>query len=89
MEINEAIHSIGQRFSIMSSQVNEALTDDNKKIEFVNMVLDQYNETSEQQERLKKLFGEEEMKTVVSWANKKAVEQDYFIMNECIKEDLK
>lgn len=89
MNINEAIKIIGDKHPIVRQAAEEALVDNNSKIEFVNYILDQYHETYEQHDRITRLFGEEVMLCIVKWARKEALRQDYFVMNECIKEDLK
>ena len=89
MEILTAVDLIAHKFPLMRESAKIAKNNNNELINFVNVVLDQYYETSEQQERIIKMFGKEVMNCLVKWAKKEALRQEYFVMNECIKEDLR
>ena len=90
MKLIIAITQVAVKFPIWEHSAREAIIEGgNKEIEFINSVLDQYNETEGNAKQMEEKLGIDVIKCLQQWANKKAVEQDYFIMNECIKEDLK
>jgi len=90
MRLIEAIVKTAARMPILEHAAREAINQGgNKEIEFVNTILEQYHETEGNAKFLTDKLGKDVIKCFQQWANVMAVEQDYFIMNECLKEDLK
>ena len=90
MKLIVAITQVATKFPIWEQAARQAIVEGgNKEIEFVDSILTQYNETKGNAQYLEEKLGKEVIKCFQDWARKKVVEQDYFIMNECFKEDLK
>jgi len=88
MTIERAITRTVVKFPIWEHGGRKAIINGgNDMIEFVNMFFDQYNETDGNAKQMEEKLGIEVVVTLQNWANKEAVKQDYFIQNECIKED--
>lgn len=90
MEIKEAIQSIAKVSGMVGYNARRVVDNytENKVIEFANYIVDQYKESKRNKARLKQLYGEEEINTILDWSKVKAVEQDSIIMDSCIKDDL-
>lgn len=89
MEIKEAIQSIANgKLTMIGVGAKQALTNDNDLMMFVNQITDQASEKGFNKQRLEKMFGKDVIETILDYGKKKAVEQDYLVMNKCIEEDL-
>lgn len=59
--------------------------DENAIIDFVNTVCSQHNDNPESME---KMIGTSNLEKIFQYAEKKAIEQDFIVMNKCIEEDM-
>lgn len=88
MKIREAIQHIASIKSVIASGAEQALTNDDDLTMFVNQITEQAQEEGLNKQRLEKMFGKEVIETILAYSRKKAVEQDYLVMNKCIEDDL-
>lgn len=68
MEIKEAVTSIGKKADIMKAGAKKALENRDDMIDFVDMMLEQYNETEGNKELMNKVFGSDVMKCIIEYA---------------------
>ena len=81
MKIKEAVTSIGDKADIMKAGVNKALANRNDMIDFVDMMLEQYNETEGNKELMNKVFTPEVMKCLLEYAREVNAFADVQLMN--------
>jgi len=90
MKLIIAITKVATEFPILENAVRDAINNGgNDEIELINSILEQHKESESIAKFLEDKLGKDVIKCFQDWANSKSVEQDYFIMNECLKEDKK
>ena len=87
--IIKAVGDIAAMDTLISVPAKKALESENDMIEFVNYISDQCSEMGTNRERLQDVFGHENIREILAYSKRKAVEQDYFVMNKCIEADMK
>lgn len=81
MEIKQAITSIGDKADIMKAGVNKALANRDDMIDFVDMMLEQYNETEGNKNLMNQVFGSDVMKCIIEYAREVNAFADVQLMN--------
>lgn len=87
MEILEAIKKIANIKSIVASGAKAALTNHDDLMIFVNQITDNYYESELNQTRLKQMFGDDVIESILDYSRKKAVEQDFIVSELCCKHE--
>ena len=81
MEIKQAITSIGDKADIMKAGVNKAQANRDDMIDFVDMMLEQYNETEGNKNLMNQVFGSDVMKCIIEYAREVNAFADVQLMN--------
>ena len=68
MKIQEAIKSIGEKAMILKSAADKTSKGKKETADFITMMLEQYNETDGNKDRMNKIFGSEVMKCIIEHA---------------------
>jgi hypothetical protein len=88
MNIEKALRIMSERFPILKEAALKAIDDQDALIDFLNTILEQYNETPGNKERMNKQFGEDVMQCFVDKANEINAWADVRLMEIQAKEGL-